>query len=43
MSAASLQPVIERTGALGAIGKTHDGSKFLAEFEQLISRAKPAR
>jgi DNA-binding response OmpR family regulator len=41
MSAASLEPVVQRTGALGAIGKTHDGTKFLAEFEQLISRVKP--
>jgi DNA-binding response OmpR family regulator len=40
MSPASLQPLVERTGALGAIGKTHDGAKFLSEFEQLISRAK---
>jgi DNA-binding response OmpR family regulator len=43
LTAASLQPVIERTGAIGAIGKTHDGAKFMAEFEQLASRvrAKP--
>jgi DNA-binding response OmpR family regulator len=41
MAAASLQPVIERTGALGAIPKTSDGVAFIAEFERLISRAKP--
>ncbi len=40
MSAASLQPVIERTGAIGAIPKTHDGAKFIAEFERIIGRAK---
>ena len=40
MSQAALQPVIERTGALGAIGKTHDGVQFLAEFERIIARAK---
>jgi DNA-binding response OmpR family regulator len=43
MSTASLLPVIQRTGALGAIGKTQDGTKFLAEFEELVSRVKPAR
>jgi len=43
MTSSSLQPIIERTGAIGAIGKTHDGAKFMAEFEQLAAqaRAKP--
>jgi len=40
MTAASLQPVIERTGAIGAIGKTHDGAKFMLEFEQLAAQAR---
>jgi len=40
MAAASLLPVIERTGAIGAIAKTHDGAKFIKEFESLVSRAK---
>jgi DNA-binding response OmpR family regulator len=43
MSVSSLQPVIERTGAVGAIGKTHDGAKFMAEFERIISRVKNAK
>ena len=38
MATASLQAVIERTGAIGAIPKTQDGAKFLAEFERIISR-----
>jgi CheY-like chemotaxis protein len=37
MSLDSLQPVIERTGALGAIAKTHDGAKFIADFERLTA------
>ena len=40
MTAASLQPVIERTGAIGAITKTHDGVQFMAEFEQLVARLR---
>lgn len=43
MSISSLQPVIQRTGALGAIAKTHDGGKFLADFEQLVSRARSTK
>jgi DNA-binding response OmpR family regulator len=43
MATASLQPVIERTGAIGAIPKTSDGASFIAEFERLISRVKPAK
>ncbi len=43
MSAAALQPVIERTGAVGAIGKTHDGIKFMAEFERIIARVKSVK
>ena len=41
MAAASLQPVIERTGAIGAIPKTHDGAKFIAEFERITKNFKP--
>lgn len=41
MAAASLQPVIERTGAIGAIPKTHDGAKFIAEFERITKNYKP--
>ena len=40
MATASLQAVIERTGAIGAIPKTHDAALFIAEFERLISRVK---
>ena len=43
MAAASLQSVIERTGAIGAIAKTHDGVKFMAEFNRLAAKVKPAR
>jgi DNA-binding response OmpR family regulator len=43
MAAASLQPVLERTGAIGSIAKTSDGASFIAEFERLISRVKPAK
>lgn len=43
MAAASLQSVIERTGAIGAIGKTHDGAKFMLEFERLAAKVKPAK
>ena len=40
MSEAALLPVLERTGAIGAIAKSHDGEKFLEEFERLAERAK---
>lgn len=43
MAAASLQAVIERTGAIGAIGKTHDGEKFMLEFERLTATVKSAK
>jgi DNA-binding response OmpR family regulator len=43
MSAAALAPVIQRTGAIGAISKTHDGAKFIAEFEHLAGRAKASQ
>ncbi|HKY40879.1 MAG TPA: response regulator [Polyangiaceae bacterium] len=43
MAAASLQAVIQRTGAIGAIPKTSDGASFISDFERLISRAKPAK
>jgi DNA-binding response OmpR family regulator len=38
LSSASLQPVVVRTGAVGAIGKTHDGAKFIQEFESIVAR-----
>jgi len=40
MSTASLQPVIDRTGAIGAIGKTHDDIKFMLEFERLAASSR---
>lgn len=40
MSPSSLAPIIARTGAVGAIGKTHDGAAFIAEFERLAARAQ---
>lgn len=40
MSAEALRPVIERTGAIGAISKTHDGAQFLAEFERITSKLR---
>lgn len=43
MSVSSLQPVIERTGAVGAISKTHDGVEFIAEFERIVSRVQNAK
>jgi DNA-binding response OmpR family regulator len=43
MSTASLAPVIERTGAIGAIGKTHDGAQFIEEFERLASKVRPSK
>ena len=42
MAAASLQSVIERTGAIGAIAKTHDGAQFMLDFERLAAKVKPA-
>jgi CheY-like chemotaxis protein len=43
MSAASLEPVIQRTGAIGVIAKTHDSVQFLEEFERLTQRARQAK
>lgn len=40
MSPAALRPVIARTGAVGAIGKTHDGAQFMAEFERITERVR---
>ncbi len=40
LDAAALQPVMQRTGAIGVIPKTHDGSKFLEDFERITHRAK---
>ena len=37
---AALLPVIQRTGAVGAIAKTQDGAKFIKEFERIVARAK---
>jgi DNA-binding response OmpR family regulator len=35
-----LEPIIQRTGAIGAIGKTHDGALFMSEFERLAAKAR---
>lgn len=40
LSPAALGSVLQRTGAIGVIAKTHDGAKFLEEFERLTQRAK---
>jgi len=40
LTAASLLPVIQRIGAIGTIAKTHDGAKFIEEFEAIVARAK---
>jgi DNA-binding response OmpR family regulator len=40
MSAAQLQPVMQRTGAVGAIPKTHDGAQFVAEFDRIAALVK---
>jgi DNA-binding response OmpR family regulator len=40
LAAAALVPIIQRTGAIGTIAKTHDGAKFIEEFETIASRAK---
>ena len=40
MSAAQLQPVMQRTGAIGAIPKTHDGAQFIAEFDRIAALVK---
>lgn len=38
LAGASLQPALDRSGAIGTIAKTHDGELFLIEFERLIAR-----
>jgi len=43
MAMGSLQSIIQRTGAIGAIAKTHDGVKFMLEFERLAAKAKPVK
>jgi CheY-like chemotaxis protein len=43
MDLAALKPIIERTGALGAIEKTHDAAAFIADFERLAARARSAK
>jgi CheY-like chemotaxis protein len=40
LSADSLLPIIQRTGAIGAIAKTHDGAKFMEDFEAIVARSK---
>jgi DNA-binding response OmpR family regulator len=40
MDAVALRPVIARTGAVGAIGKTPDGAQFIAEFEAIAARVQ---
>jgi DNA-binding response OmpR family regulator len=41
MSTEALEPVLERTGAVGVIPKSHDGAQFIAEFERITKRFKP--
>ncbi len=43
LSTSSLQPIIERTGAIGAIAKTHDGAQFIADFERITGKAPANR
>jgi len=43
MTADALLPVVGRTGAIGAITKTHDGGQFLDDFERIVDRANAAR
>ena len=40
LSEAELQSVLQRTGAVGVIEKTHDGDKFIQEFERLAEGIK---
>jgi DNA-binding response OmpR family regulator len=40
LNAAALRPVVARTGAVGWIGKTHDGARFIADFEALAARVQ---
>jgi DNA-binding response OmpR family regulator len=40
LSAEELKPVIQRTGAVGVIAKTHDGARFVAEFERITNRVR---
>jgi CheY-like chemotaxis protein len=43
MNEAELEPLIERTSAIGAIPKTADGDGFLKEFERLTAGIQPQR
>lgn len=43
LSASSLEPVILRTGAIGAIAKTHDGAQFLIEFERIVAKSRAGK
>ena len=40
LSDSALRPVLARTGAVGAISKTQDGNKFIAEFETIAARVR---
>jgi DNA-binding response OmpR family regulator len=40
LSAEELKPVLQRTGAVGVIAKTHDGARFIAEFERITNRVR---
>src|SRR5258706_16264069 len=40
MSADQLRPVMQRTGAIAAIPKTHDGAHFIAEFDRIAALVK---
>ena len=40
MNTAALKPLVAKTGAVGAISKTHDGVKFMEEFERITARVK---
>lgn len=40
LAAAALAPIVARTGAVGTISKTHDGAKFMREFESIVQRLR---
>lgn len=37
MEPEELAPLVSKTGALGALSKTHDGARFIAEFDRLMA------
>lgn len=43
LSADAVAPVMERTGAIGVIPKTHDGARFLEQFERFANLARSQR